>query len=170
MKKLIVPILLLLSLNLSLRAEDNGTLVKTGQQVPAFTVKMFDGTAVNIQDLKGKVVLVNFWATWCPPCRQELTRVQKDIIDRFKGKDFVFLPISRQEKYETVKAFRKKTGYTFPMGLDTDRKVFSLFATESIPRNFLIGKDGKIVFMEIGYSEESFQKLIQEIEKALKAN
>lgn len=170
MKKLIVPILLLLSLNLSLRAEDNGTLVKTGQQVPAFTVKMFDGTTVNIQDLKGKVVLVNFWATWCPPCRQELTRVQKDIIDRFKGKDFVFLPISRQEKYETVKVFREKTGYTFPMGLDTDRKVFSLFATESIPRNFLIGKDGKIVFMEIGYSEESFQKLIQEIEKALKAN
>ena len=56
------------------------------------------------------------------------------------------------------------------MGLDTDRKVFSLFATESIPRNFLIGKDGKIVFMEIGYSEESFQKLIQEIEKALKSN
>ena len=179
MKKLIVPILLLLSLNLSLRAEDNGTLVKTGQQVPAFTVKMFDGTTVNIQDLKGKVVLVNykgktiflnFWATWCPPCRQELTRVQKDIIDRFKGRDFVFLPISRQEKYETVKAFREKTGYTFPMGLDTDRKVFALFATESIPRNFLIGKDGKIVFMEIGYSEESFQKLIQEIEKALKAN
>lgn len=170
MKKLIVPILLLLSLNLSLRAEDNGTLVKTGQQVPAFTVKMFDGTTVNIQDLKGKVVLVNFWATWCPPCRQELTRVQKDIIDRFKSRDFVFLPISRQEKYETVKAFREKTGYTFPMGLDTDRKVFSLFATESIPRNFLIGKDGKIVFMEIGYSEESFQKLIQEIEKALKAN
>ena len=170
MKKLIVPILLLLSLNLSLRAEDNGTLVKTGQQVPAFTVKMFDGTTVNIQDLKGKVVLVNFWATWCPPCRQELTRVQKDIIDRFKGKDFVFLPISRQEKYETVKAFREKTGFTVPMGLDTDRKVFSLFATESIPRNFLIGKDGKIVFMEIGYSEESFQKLLQEIEKALKAN
>lgn len=167
MKKLIIPILLLFSFSVSLRAQDNSTLVKTGQEVPAFTVKMFDGSTVNIRDLKGKVVLLNFWATWCPPCRQELTRVQKDLIDRFKGKDFVFLPISRQEKYETVKAFREQTGYSFPMGLDTDRKVFSLFATESIPRNFLIGKDGKIVFMEIGYSEESFQKLIQEIEKAL---
>lgn len=168
MKKLIIPILLFLSFSLSLRAENDGTLVKTGQQVPAFTVKMFDGSTVNIQELKGKVVLLNFWATWCPPCRQELTRVQKDIIDRFKGRDFIFLPISRQEKYETIKAFREKTGYTFPMGLDPDRKIFSLFASESIPRNFLIGKDGKIVFMEIGYSEESFQKLIQEIEKALK--
>lgn len=168
MKKLIIPILLLLSVSINLRAQDNSTRVKTGEQVPAFTVKMFDGSEINIRELKGKVVLLNFWATWCPPCRQELTRVQKDIIDRFQGKDFVFLPISRQEKYETVKAFREKTGYTFPMGLDTDRKVFSLFATETIPRNFVIGKDGKIVFMETGYSEESFQKLIQEIEKALK--
>lgn len=168
MKKLIIPIVLLLSFTVNLQAQDNSTLVKTGQQVPAFTVKMFDGSTINIQDLKGKVVLLNFWATWCPPCRQELTRVQKDIIDRFKGQDFVFLPISRQEKYETVKAFRERTGYTFPMGLDTDRKVYSLFAKETIPRNFVIGKDGKIVFMEIGYSEESFQELIREIEKALK--
>lgn len=168
MKKLIIPIFMLLSFSVSLRAQDNSTLVKIGQQVPAFTVKMFDGSTVDIRDFKGKVVLLNFWATWCPPCRQELTRVQKDIIDRFRGKDFVFLPISRQEKYETVKAFREKTGYTFPMGLDTERKIFPLFATETIPRNFVIGKDGKIVFMEIGYSEESFQKLIQEIEKALR--
>lgn len=168
MKKLIIPIFMLLFFSVSLRAQDNSTLVKIGQQVPAFTVKMFDGSTVDILDLKGKVVLLNFWATWCPPCRQELTRVQKDIIDRFRGKDFVFLPISRQEKYETVKAFREKTGYTFPMGLDTERKIFPLFATETIPRNFVIGKDGKIVFMEIGYSEESFQKLIQEIEKALR--
>lgn len=168
MKKLIILIFMLLSFSVSLRAQDNSTLVKIGQQVPAFTVKMFDGSTVDIRDLKGKVVLLNFWATWCPPCRQELTRVQKDIIDRFRGKDFVFLPISRQEKYETVKAFREKTGYTFPMGLDTERKIFPLFATETIPRNFVIGKDGKIVFMEIGYSEESFQKLIQEIEKALR--
>lgn len=168
MKKLIIPIFMLLFFSVSLRAQDNSTLVKIGQQVPAFTVKMFDGSTVDIRDLKGKVVLLNFWATWCPPCRQELTRVQKDIIDRFRGKDFVFLPISRQEKYETVKAFREKTGYTFPMGLDTERKIFPLFATETIPRNFVIGKDGKIVFMEIGYSEESFQKLIQEIEKALR--
>lgn len=167
MKKLIIPIFMLLFFSVSLRAQDNSTLVKIGQQVPAFTVKMFDGSTVDILDLKGKVVLLNFWATWCPPCRQELTRVQKDIIDRFRGRDFVFLPISRQEKYETVKAFREKTGYTFPMGLDTERKIFPLFATETIPRNFVIGKDGKIVFMEIGYSEESFQKLIQEIEKAL---
>lgn len=168
MKKIIIPILLLFSLAINAAAQDDKSLVKTGQQAPEFNVKMFDGTTIDIAQLRGKVVLINFWATWCPPCRQELTRVQKDIIDRFKGKDFVFLPISRQDSYEKIKSFREKNGYGFPMGMDTDRKIFSLFALETIPRNYLIDKKGKIVFMETGYSEESFEELIKKIEKELK--
>lgn len=74
---------------------ESKTLVKVGDPVPDFTVKMFDGSTVDIASLKGKVVLINFWATWCPPCRAELKQVQKQIIDRFAGRDFVFLPISR---------------------------------------------------------------------------
>ena len=64
---------------------ESTTLVKAGDKAPDFTVEMFDGTKTSLAELKGKVVLLNFWATWCPPCRQELTRVQKDIIDRFAG-------------------------------------------------------------------------------------
>ena len=81
---------------------ESTTLVKAGDKAPDFTVEMFDGTKTSLAELKGKVVLLNFWATWCPPCRQELTRVQKDIIDRFAGRNFVFLPISRGEKREDV--------------------------------------------------------------------
>lgn len=143
------------------------TLVRVGEQVPDFQVEMFDGRIVGIKELRGKVVLLNFWATWCPPCRQELNRVQKDIIDRFKGESFVFLPVSRQDSYAKIKAFREQTGHRFPMGMDPDRKIYSLFATATIPRNFLIGKDGKILLAEEGYSEESFERLIRAIEKAL---
>ena len=86
------------------------TLVKAGTQAPDFRVEMFDGTTFTLGSLRGKVVLLNFWATWCGPCREELSRVQKDIIDRFKGnEDFVFLPVSRGETRETVAAFRDST-------------------------------------------------------------
>jgi len=130
---------------------ESTTLVKAGDTAPDFTVEMVDGSSVTLGDLKGKVVLLNFWATWCPPCRQELTRVQTDIIDRFAGKEFVFLPVSRGEKREAVEAFREKTGY----------------ASNYIPRNFVIDRKGKVVLATVGYDEHEFEELIRTIEKTL---
>ena len=146
---------------------ESTTLVKAGETAPDFTVELVDGSQLSLKELRGKVVLLNFWATWCPPCRQELTRVQKDIIDRFAGKEFVFLPVSRGEKRETVEAFREKTGYTFPMGLDSARTVYDRYASNYIPRNFLIDKEGKVVLATVGYGEEEFDALIRTIEKTL---
>ena len=146
---------------------DASTIAKEGMEAPDFTVEMFDGQNVRLSDLRGKVVLVNFWATWCPPCREELTRVQADIIDRFAGKDFVFLPISRGEEKQTVAAFRKRMGYNFPMGLDPDQKIFRRYAKNYIPRNFLVDAEGKIVLASIGYDKAEFEHLIKTIEKTL---
>lgn len=146
---------------------DASTIAKEGMEAPDFTVEMFDGQNVRLSDLRGKVVLVNFWATWCPPCREELTRVQTDIIDRFAGKDFVFLPISRGEEKQTVAAFRKRMGYNFPMGLDPDQKIFRRYAKNYIPRNFLVDADGKIILASIGYDKAEFEHLIKTIEKTL---
>lgn len=143
------------------------TLVKAGMQAPDFTVTMFDGTTQSLSALKGKVVLVNFWATWCPPCREELKRVQTDIIDRFADKEFVFIPISRGEEKETVATFREQMGYTFPMGLDPERKIYDQFASNFIPRNFLIDQEGKVVIASVGYEPEEFDALIAQIETLL---
>ncbi|WP_302380918.1 TlpA disulfide reductase family protein [uncultured Alistipes sp.] len=146
---------------------DSTTLVKVGDPAPDFTVALFDGSQLKLSELRGKVVLLNFWATWCPPCRQELTRVQKDLIDRFAGRDFLFLPVSRGEKRSDVAAFREKTEYDFPMGLDSTRTIYDRYATNFIPRNFLIDRDGTVVAATIGYSPEEFDKLIATIERTL---
>lgn len=146
---------------------DSTTLVRVGDMAPDFTVELFDGSHVTLSALRGKVVLLNFWATWCPPCREELTHVQSELIDRFAGRAFVFLPVSRGEQRAEVEAFRAKTGYTFPMGLDPERAVYDRYATNYIPRNFLIGKDGRVVAATIGYEDEEFAELIRTIEKQL---
>ena len=129
---------------------DSTTLVKVGDPAPDFSVALFDGSHLTLSELRGKVVLLNFWATWCPPCRQELTRVQKDLIDRFAGRDFLFLPVSRGEKRS-----------------DSTRTIYDRYATNFIPRNYLIDRDGRIITATIGYSPEEFDELIAAIERAL---
>lgn len=148
-------------------ADDRDVLVKKGEKVPSFVVEMFDGRKIDVKDLRGKIVLINFWATWCPPCQEEMKRVQKEIIDRFKDKDFVFLPISREETREQIARFRERHGYAFPMGLDPGREIFSKFAKSGIPRNFVIDRKGRIVYLEVGYTEESFAKLVETLERLL---
>ncbi|MBR2351341.1 MAG: TlpA family protein disulfide reductase [Alistipes sp.] len=143
------------------------TLAKQGSMAPDFTVEMFDGQKVTLSALRGKVVLLNFWATWCPPCRAELARVQKDIIDRFEGQPFVFLPVSRGDSYDKVADFRAQMGYTFPMGLDTQQKVFYKYATQYIPRNFLIDREGRIVLASVGYDDAEFAALINKIQETI---
>ena len=167
MKKIILGIALFMSITALSAQTDEASVVKTGDMVPDFKVKMFEGKEINIKDLRGKVVLINFWAVWCPYCVQELAVVQKEIIDRFKGKDFVFLPISREDTYEKIDAFRKEKGHKFPMGMDSDRSIYNMFAKSSIPRNYVIDRSGKIVYMDKGYNVEMFKELVKNIEKLL---
>lgn len=142
--------------------------VAAGDSAPDFTLPMYGGGEVTLSALRGKVVLLNFWATWCPPCMQELSVVQKEIIDRFAGEEFVFLPVSRGDSEEEIAATREKRGFAFPMAMDRDQQVFGLYAKKGIPHNYLIDREGRIVKIELGYEPEAFAALAEEIDKTIK--
>ena len=91
----------------------------------------------------------------------------RDDDDRFAGRDFIFLPVSRGEARSAVETFRIQKGYDFPMGLDSAQSVYGLYATNFIPRNFLIDREGNVVQATIGYEPEEFDALIANIEKTL---
>ncbi|MBO7189495.1 MAG: TlpA family protein disulfide reductase [Alistipes sp.] len=147
---------------------ESTTLIHAGDVAPDFTVEMLDGSRITLSELRGKVVLVNFWATWCPPCRQEMSHLQKDVIDHFAGEDLVVLPISRGEERKTVENFIDKMGYTFPIGLDGDQSIYKKYASNYIPRSVVVGKDGKVVYVAVGYDEEIAKAIDNAITEALK--
>ena len=144
------------------------TLIHAGDVAPDFTVEMLDGSKITLSELRGKVVLVSFWATWCPPCREELSHMQKDVIDRFAGEEVVVLPISRGEKRETVEAFINKMGYTFPIGLDGDQSIYKKYASNYIPRSVVVDKNGKVVYVAVGYDQDTAKAIDNAIVEALK--
>ena len=144
------------------------TLTKVGDFAPGFTFQIEKGKEMKLENYKGKIVLINFFATWCPPCRLELPLVQKQIWEKYKDNPhFALLVIGREETWDKVLAFKAADNYTFPILPDEQRKIYGLYATQTIPRNFLIDKDGKIIYQSTGYSEEEFGQMVKLLEEKL---
>jgi peroxiredoxin len=132
-----------------------GTLTSLGELAPDVAITTVDGPPIHLSDLRGRVVLLNFFATWCGPCKLELPDLQ-EIWNKFHDHDeFRMFVIGREESAETVRAFKDEHGFTFPMASDLDRSVFEHFATDRIPRTYLISRDGKILYQCTGYDFEN---------------
>ncbi len=147
--------------------ESEYDVVAVGDMAPDFTLPMYGGGEVKLSDLRGKVVLLNFWATWCPPCMQELSTVQAKIIDHFAGQEFAFVFASRGDTEEQIAKTRAERGFNFPMAMDKDEAVFKSYAKKGIPHNYLIDRDGRIVHIELGYEPEAFDEFVKRIEAAI---
>lgn len=147
----------------------NGQELKKGDRLPEFQLNSAVYGDVSSADLKGKVVLVSLFATWCGPCQKELADVEQVLWPKYKdNKDFVLLVIGREHTDEQLKTYNERKKFTFPLYPDPKREVFSLFAEKSIPRAYLFNKEGEAVYTSMGYEKEEFNHLMKEIEKALK--
>lgn len=149
----------------------SSNLVKLDQIVPEFSFTTADGKTVNLSEYKGKVILINFFATWCGPCMTEMPYIENDIWKNLKNNpNFTILSIGRDHSQEEINAFIKNHNFTFPIYADKDKKIYNLFATQYIPRNYLIDKTGKIVYASIGFEKEEFEKLKTKINSLLETN
>ena len=114
-----------------------------------FTLKDLDGKTVSLSDYKGKNVYLNFFATWCPPCRGEMPDIQK-VFKKYKDQDFVVLAVDLGEDRDTVKSFIEKNKYSFKVLLDSDQTVGQQYSTNAIPVSIFINKKGNIVAKKVG--------------------
>jgi len=175
MRNLIYFLMLLLSINLSInnllaQKDDRGYIVKMGENAPNnFVLNLTNGRSIKLKDLRGRVVLLQFTASWCSVCRSEMPHLENEIWKAFKDKGLIFIGIDRDEPMDTVKKFQSEMGISYPLALDPGGAIFGNFADlkAGVTRNVLINKEGKIVFLTRLYNKEEFTALKNAVAKLL---
>lgn len=140
-----------------------------GQQAPAFRLaREGSAEAVSLASLDGRVVLLNFWATWCIPCEEEMPAMER-LYRALRGPDFELVAVSVDEDPATVKAFRERLGLSFPILLDPRREAAAIFQTYRFPETFLIDRSGRIVSRFVGPREWDAPVYLERIRDLIRA-
>lgn len=150
--------------------EDRGYIVKVGDLAPDnFLLKLSDGKTTSLKKLRGKVVVLEFTASWCIVCREEMPRLQKDVWEANQGKDFMLIGVDRDEPMEKVQKFHDDMKITYPLALDPEANIFGLFAHKKsgVTRNVVIDRSGRIVFLTRLYNQEEFTSMVKVIDGLL---
>ena len=172
MKKLSI-ILFVLFTSVNIFSQDNIDYqykVKVGDIAPDFEMSLPSGKTITLSSLRGKVVMLQFTASWCGVCRKEMPHIEKDIWQKHKNNpNFALFGIDREEPAETVLKFAKATGVTYPIGLDPKADIFATYAEREagITRNVIIDKDGKIVMLTRLFKMEEFYEMVSLIDSLL---
>ncbi len=171
MKKIVLVIILLTSfLSYSNSKNDRGYSVKVGDKAPKIDLELLDGRKLTNENLKGKVVVFQFTASWCGVCIKEMPHIEKEVWQRFKNDDFILVGVDLKEELGVVEEFIQSTNVTYPFTIDKDGTFFESFTVPGagVTRNIVIDKQGEISFLTRLFDENEFQQMINKIEFLLK--
>lgn len=149
-----------------------GYIVKIGQQMPNIEFQLTTGKRIRTNDLKGKVVMLQFTASWCVVCRKEMPHIESEIWQKHKNNpEFALFGIDMDEPLDKVNEFAKTMKITYPLALDPGAKIFYTFAAKGagVTRNVIIDKSGKIVYMTRLYKKDEFNEMKEVINLLLKS-
>jgi len=166
MKRYLSVFLLMLIISISCAGQtrevyENDYIVKVGQKAPDFTINEAGGKSYRLSDLKGKIVMLQFTASWCSVCRKEMPFIEKEIWLEKKSDGLVVIGIDRDEPIEKVLKFKEDIGITYPLALDPGADIFALFALREagVTRNVIIDRSGRIIFLTRLFDREEFDKM-----------
>lgn len=162
MKRLLLFVFLLISI-CQVNAED-----LTGKAAPAFSAKDIDGKEVSLSDYLGKVVLLDFWASWCVPCREEFPFLIK-FYEKHQKEDFIILAVNIDDQEENMRSFLSKfhTAHVFPLIFDREKTIPPLYELESMPTSIFIDKNGIIRYIHTGFNESRKKEFQEELSTLL---
>ena len=141
--------------------------VATQASAPDFTLRTLNGPNLRLAEQRGRVVMVNFWATWCGPCRQEMPHLNR-LYEKYRASGFVLLGVNVDDDTRNAAELATKLGLKFPVLLDTDKGVSKLYDLSTMPSTVLIDRDGKVRYVHRGYLtgyEDTYDKQIRELLK-----
>ncbi len=152
-----------------LQPDARGYLVKVGDPCPDFTLQFPDGSQTSFTELKGRVIMLQFTASWCSVCRKEMPYIEREIWQPLKDQGLVLIGVDRDEPADTVLKFAAEMQITYPLALDPGATVFSKFAApeSGVTRNVIIDQEGTIAFLTRLYDREEFEAMITVIRRLL---
>ena len=165
------PIFFLVCIAIALNQtpDDRGYIVNVAEKSPDFILDFPDGSQISLKDLKGQVTLLQFTASWCHVCREEMPHIEKEIWKVYKNMGLNVIGIDRDEPAEVVTSFAKEVQVTYPLALDPGADIFALFADRDsgVTRNIILGPDGKIVFLTRLFEIQEFDQMKRVIHNLL---